>query len=176
MKIVGMLRVDITSVSNTASDSAQPQASAISLSVTKIASTSTKSVIPTSMTLSLPSNWNATTLTPPPVSGCSADCTFTVPVEVAGSWTRCDDYNGIYIAGQVKHIVDKLKNTTITTTIYAGKITYFFNGTSTTAEASDIMSNGSFAYSRTDVNEAGTVTDVHEMYVYTSRLKHHARY
>jgi hypothetical protein len=54
--------------------------------------------------------------------------------------------------------VDRLRNTTTTTTIYAGKITYYVKGQATTAEASDVMNNGSFAYSRTDVNEAGTVT------------------
>lgn len=68
----------------------------------------------------------------------------------------------------------------MTTTVYAGKVTYTINGTATTAEASDVMNNGSFVYSRTDVNEAGTVTAVvqdylsstsREMYVHTLRPK-----
>lgn len=54
--------------------------------------------------------------------------------------------------------MDRIKNETLKTTIYSGKITYRINGTKYTAEASNIMNNGSFAYSRTDVNEAGTVT------------------
>jgi hypothetical protein len=94
-----------------------------------------------------------------------------------------DSTEGIYFAGSVKHIVDRLRNTTMTTTIYAGKITYYINGTATTAEASDVMKNGSFKYSRTDVNEAGTVTAVgydafsntrREVYVHPLRPKHRA--
>jgi hypothetical protein len=80
--------------------------------------------------------------------------------------------NGIYFAGQVKHVVDRLSNTTMTTTIYAGKITYYIGGEATTAEASDVMNNGSFKYSRTDVNEAGTVTAPDEMYVHPSPPRH----
>ena len=101
---------------------------------------------------------NATTTVPLSASGCSANCTFTQPNYKSGSWKRCADHDAIYFAGQVKHIVDRLKNKTLTTTIYSGMITYTVNGTATTAEASDVMSNGSFKYSRTDVNEAGTVT------------------
>jgi hypothetical protein len=59
----------------------------------------------------------------------------------------------------------------MTTTIYAGKITYDINGTATTAEASDVMKNGSFEYSRTDVNEAGTVT-MAGVYVHPSPPRH----
>jgi hypothetical protein len=61
----------------------------------------------------------------------------------------------------------------MTTTIYAGKITYYINGKASTAEASDVMNNGSFRYSRTDVNEAGTVTAPDKMYVHLSRPRHH---
>jgi hypothetical protein len=112
----------------------------------------------------------------PAASECSANCTFTVPVQNAGSWSRCAAENAIYFAGQVKHVVDRLNNKTMTTTIYAGKVTYTINGTATTAEASDVMNNGSFMYSRTDVNEAGTVTAREEMYVYTLRPKHRVQY
>jgi hypothetical protein len=73
----------------------------------------------------------------------------------------------------------------MTTTIYAGKVTYTINNTATTAEASDVMANGSFEYSRTDVNEAGTVTAIiqdyinkthYELYVYKPLPKCHALY
>jgi hypothetical protein len=102
-----------------------------------------------------------------------------MPNQMAGSWNRCVGSNdAVYFAGHVKYIVDRVKNTTMTTTIYAGKVTYTINNRVTTAEASDVMSNGSFKYSRTDINEAGTVfavdydyinTQQHEMYVHTSR-------
>jgi hypothetical protein len=100
---------------------------------------------------------------------------------MAGSWNRCVGSNdAVYFAGHVKYIVDRVKNTTMTTTIYAGKVTYTISNRVTTAEASDVMSNGSFKYSRTDINEAGTVfvvdyddinTQKQEMYMYvhTSR-------
>lgn len=147
--------------------------------MTETVSSSTKNNVVKS-TASPSNSWNATTFAPNPTSGCSANCTFTLPAQNSGSWKRCEGVDAIYFAGHVNLVVDRLKNTTMTTTVYAGKVTYTINGTATTAEASDVMNNGSFVYSRTDVNEAGTVTAVvqdylsstsREMYVHTLRPK-----
>lgn len=177
---------NITTVSITANEPAQPQASATSLSVTKTASAFTESSAIATTTLPSPSNWNATTQAPLSASVCSANCNFTLPVENAGSWKRCEGHeDAIYFAGSVRYVVDRLRNKTMTTTIYAGKVTYRINGTATTAEASDVMNNGSFVYSRADVNEAGTVTAAYYdgfisarqvMYVHSSHLEHLDQY
>ena len=172
---------NIISVSITANTPAQPQASATSHSITETAITSTtRHTLPTTLLFG-----NATALAPRSESACSANCNFTLPIENSGRWKRCVAQDEIYFAGHVKYIVDRLRNKTMTTTIYAGKVTYTINNTAITAEASDVMANGSFKYSRTDVNEAGTVTAIvqdyinkthYELYVYKPLPKRHAPY
>lgn len=139
-------------VAITATVSAQPQASAITLSATGTAGASVISDLIISTTTKFT---NATTSAPSLASGCSANCTFTVPTWNSGYWKQCE---GIYSAGEVKVIVNKASNKTVTSTKYAGKITYTINYKVTTAEASDVMTDDKFVFSRTDINEEGTVT------------------
>ena len=54
--------------------------------------------------------------------------------------------------------MNQAANKTITTTRYAGKVTYTIDFKVHTAEASDVMTDTRFVFSRSDVNENGTVT------------------
>jgi hypothetical protein len=85
------------------------------------------------------------------------DCTYSRPYlfQTQNSWTKCHD---TVMIGRVHYFVDSANNSTSTSTEYAQQVTYASNHTWVTAGGSDIAAGGSRILTRTDVNEAGTVT------------------
>jgi hypothetical protein len=103
------------------------------------------------------SSWlNVTTQDP---SACVKDCTFQEAQSRQYHWTKCA---GTTYVGVIHVVIDKATNKTITSTSsYKEEYTYFLKDQTYTAALSDLVSNGgALVLTRTDVNAAGTVTQV----------------
>jgi N-acetylmuramoyl-L-alanine amidase CwlA len=92
-------------------------------------------------------------------SACVKDCTFQDGQSRLYHWTKCA---GTTYVGIIHVVIDKATNKTITSTSsYKEEYTYFLKDQTYTAALSDLVSNGrALVLTRTDVNAAGTVTQV----------------
>lgn len=110
-----------------------------------------------SITATSGSSWLNLTAQHP--SACVKDCTFQKAQSRQYLWTKCA---GTTYVGIVHVVIDKATNKTITSTSsYKEEYTYFLKDRSYTTALSDLVSNGgALILTRTDVNAAGTVTQV----------------
>lgn len=93
--------------------------------------------------------------------GCAKDCTLDLNYLSSNhhTWSKCQD---TLIVGRIHYVVDSGNNKTSTSTSYSEYVTFFepYPRAWVTSAVSDLLVNGSHILTRTDVNEAGTVTHV----------------